>query len=162
MLFKRILFVIVLGAVLCVPSGARSEDNKTLVRRWIEEVLSKGNVAAVGDFLASTYVGHSPGVPDAKGPEGIKQRLTALRTAFPDLRYNVEDMVAEGDKVSVRYVAHGTQKGDYMGVAPTGKEMTWTAIGILHITNGKFQEGWLMSDLGQQLRMFAGQGQGKP
>jgi steroid delta-isomerase-like uncharacterized protein len=162
MLSRRILFMVVLGAVLVTSSGAHSEDNKTLVRRWIEEVIAKGNVAVVEQYIAPTYIGHSPGLPEAKGPEGSRQRITALHAAFPDLRLTVEDLIADGDKVAVRYTAHGTHKGEFMGVAPTGKEMIWTAITLFHLVNGKVQEAWLISDLGQQLRPAPPTGQSKP
>ena len=162
MLSRRILFMVVLGAVLVTSSGAHSEDNKALVRRWIEEVIAKGNVAVVEQYIAPTYIGHSPGLPEARGPEGSRQRITALHAAFPDLRFTVEDLIADGDKVAVRYTAHGTHKGDFMGVAPTGKEVTWTAITLFHLVNGKIQEAWLISDLGQQLRPAPPAGQSKP
>jgi len=162
MLSRRILFMVVFGAVLVTSSGARSEDNKALVRRWIEEVIAKGNVAVVEQYIAPTYIGHSPGLPEARGPEGSRQRIAALHAAFPDLRFTVEDLIADGDKVAVRYTAHGTQKGDFMGVAPTGKEVTWTAITLFHLVNDKIQEAWLISDLGQQLRAASTPGQGKP
>ena len=162
MLYKRIVFVMVLGTVLLAPVTARSEDNKVLVRRYFAEVLNKGNLAAVEEFVAPTYIGHLPGAPDAKGPDDLKQRLTALRTAFPDLSETIEDMVAEGDKVVVRNTLRGTHRGDFMGIAPTGKEVTWTTIGILRIGNGKFQESWIISNLSQQLRLLSAQGQSKP
>ena len=162
MLSRRILFMVVLGAVLVTSSGAHSEDNKALVRRWIEEVIAKGNVAVVEQYIAPTYIGHSPGLPEARGPEGSRQRITALHAAFPDLRFTVEDLIADGDKVAVRYTAHGTHKGNFMGVAPTGKEVTWTAVTLFHLVNGKIQEAWLISDLGQQLRPAPPAGQSKP
>jgi steroid delta-isomerase-like uncharacterized protein len=156
------VFMVVLGAGLVFPMGAQSEDNKPLVRRYFAEILNKGNMAAIGDFIAPTYVGHVPGVPDVKGPDGLAQRLTALRTAFPDLSETIEDIIAEGDKVVTRNTLRGTHRGEFMGIAPTGKQVTWTTMGILRITNGKFEESWIMSDLGQQLRLLAAQGQNKP
>jgi len=162
MLSKRMLLMLALGVVLFAPAGVRGEDNKALVRRWFEEVLNKRDLAAIGDFIAPTYVGHAPGAPDVKGPDGFRQRLTALHTAFPDLSETIEDIIAEGDKVVVRNTLRGTHRGDFMGIAPTGKLVTWTTIGILRIVNSKFEEGWIMSDLSQQLRLVSVQGQSKP
>lgn len=162
MLSRRLLLTIALGVVFFAPAGVRGEDNKALVRRWTEEVVSKGNLAAVGDFMAPTYVAHAPGVPDIKGPDGFRQFLTTVRTAFPDFHSTIEDMIAEGDKVAVRFTNRGTQKGEYRGVAPTGKEMTWTLLLIIHIANGKFQETWQISDLGRQLGLALTPGQSKP
>jgi steroid delta-isomerase-like uncharacterized protein len=121
MLSKRILLTVVLGAVLVAPVAARSEDNKILVRRWYDEAWNKGDMAAVDDLLSPTYVGHAAGAPDVKGTEGIKQLVATFGTAFPDHRVTVEDIVAEGDKVAVRYTMRGTHRGEFMGVAPTNK-----------------------------------------
>ncbi|HEV8714651.1 MAG TPA: ester cyclase [Candidatus Binatia bacterium] len=159
---KRFLFMVVLGTVLFASVEVRGEDNKALVRRWFEEVLNKKDLAAIGNFIAPTYVGHAPGAPDVKGPDGFRQRLTALHAAFPDLTETIEDMIAEGDKVVVRNTLRGTHRGEIMGMAPTGKPVTWTTMGILRIVNGKFEEGWIMSDLGQQLRLLSARGQSKP
>jgi steroid delta-isomerase-like uncharacterized protein len=162
MLSKRMLFMVALGAGLFIPAGVRGEDNKALVRRMTEEVFNKGNVAAAEEFVAPTIVVHRAGVPDAKGLDGFKQAVSALRTAFPDLHLTIEDMVGEGDKVAVRFTYHGTQKGEFRGVAASGKEMTWTTIIIDHIVNGKIQEVWNISDLGRQLRLVSPPGQSKP
>src|SRR5262245_23553413 len=133
MLSTRLLLTVALGAVLFAPVGVRGEDNKALVRRWVDEVWNKRNMAAIEDFLAPTYVGHASGVPDAKGPDGFRQRHAALSTAFPDFRFTVEEIIAEGDKVAMRNTLRGTHRGEFMGIAPTGKEMTWTGMTILHI-----------------------------
>ena len=156
------LLTIALGVVLFAPAGVYSEDNKALVRRWIEEVIDKGNAAAVADFLAPTFEAHMASGPNLKGPDSFGQRVTALHTAFPDVRFTIEDMLAEGDKVAIRLTAHGTHKGDYLGIAPTGKELRWTQILIFHIANGKFQDAWQMSDMSQQLHAASTPGQGKP
>ncbi len=162
MLSKGILFMVALGAVLFAPSEVRSQDNKALMHRYFDEVVNKGNLAAIPDFIAPTYIGRQIGTPETKGPEDLKQRLTTLRTAFPDLHVTVEDVVVEGDKVAVRSTYHGTQKGEFGGVTASGKELTWTVIGIQRVENGKFAEGWSLSDLGQRLRAASPPGQGKP
>jgi len=165
MLFKRILLAVALGAASFAPTeahGEDNEDNKALVHRWYDEVWNKGNVAAVDDFLALTYVGHTVGAPDAKGSDDVKQRVAALATAFPDHRLTIEDSVDEGDKAAVRYPLRGTHRGEFMGIAPTNKELTWTGMAIFHIREGKFREIWLMTDIGRQLGMGSAQGQRKP
>ena len=162
MLSKRMLLTVALGAVLFLPAGVRGEDNKALVRRWIEEVFNRGNVAAAEEFVAPTIVIHRAGLPDAKGLDGVKQLVLTLRTAFPDLHLTIEDLVGEGDKVAIRLTYHGTQKGEFRGVAASGKEMTWTTIGIDHLANGKIQEVWNMSDLGRQIGLGSTPGQEKP
>ena len=125
-------------------------------------MINKGNLAALGDFIAPTFMSHMAGGPDVKGPDGFRQREATYLTAFPDMHLTIEEMLSEGDKVAVRFTSHGTHKGAYLGVAPSGKEITWTGIVIYHIANGKFQEVWLMSDLGQQLHPAPPAGQSKP
>ena len=119
-----------------------SEANKALVRRFYEEVLEKGNLTLVDELFASNYVYHEPTVGEVKGPEGIKQLAAMYRTAFPDLRMRIEDLVAEGDKVVSRWTGRGTHLGELMGVAPTGKQMTVTGMVISRIIGGKFVEDW--------------------
>jgi len=118
-----------------------TEENKALPRRFWEE-FNKGNLAIGDEQIATNYVGHIPGMEDVRGPEGMKQLLTMYRTAFPDLHYTVEDMVAEGDRVVVRFTATGTHQGDLMGIAPTGKQVTVTAMSINRIVGGKIVEEW--------------------
>jgi predicted ester cyclase len=96
-------------------------------------------------------VGHVVGSPEVKGSEALKQRLTMLHTAFPDIHITVDDMVAAGDKVATRTTLHGTHKGKFLGIAPTGKTITATDIRITRIANGKLRENWLAGDLHQQL-----------
>ena len=162
MLSKRMLLTVALGTVLFAPAGVRGEDHKALVRRWTEEVVNKGNLAAVDELFAPTYVWHIAGMPDIKGPDGVRQFVTTVRTAFPDFHATLEDMVVEGDKVAVRYTNRGTQKGEFRGVAPSGKEMTWSLLILTHLAGGKFQESWQISDLYRQLSMGSPPGQSKP
>lgn len=151
MFSRRILLTVVLGTLFLVPSTAHAQDNQALVRRYLEEVINQGKLAVIDEVVASDYAGHAMGAPEVKGSEGLKQRLTMLRTAFPDVHITVDDMVAAGDKVATRTTFHGTHKGEYLGIAPTGKTITATGIGIMHIANGKIQENWLAGDLLQQL-----------
>ena len=134
------------------------DENKALARRWMEEIWRKGNLSVVDEFLASNFVFNyaPPGV--APDREAYKQAMNMYRDACPDMYYDIKDMVAEGDKVVVRWVGRGTQKGEIMGIAPTGKEMTVTGISILHIVGGKIAQEWTEMDmLGalQQLGAFS-------
>ena len=148
---RRILLTVVLGILFLVPSTARAQDNQALVRRYFEEVINQGKIAVIDEIVAADYVGHVIGSPEVKGSAGLKQRLTMLRTAVPDVHIAVDDVVAAGDKVATRTTFHGTHKGEYLGSAPTGKTITATGIGIMRIANGKIQENWLAGDLLQQL-----------
>ena len=123
-----------------------TEENKALLRRLYDEVFNKKNRAAIDEFISPNQVDHAapPGLPG--GIEGAKQTITMYWTAFPDLHFTVEDLIAEGDKVVARLTASGTQQGAFMGIPPTGKQATITAIDINRIAGGQFVEHWLNMD----------------
>ena len=140
-----------------------TEGSKALSRRVIEEIINKQNPALADELIDPNFVDHGIAGMGFKGPEGFKQYVTTFITAFPDLRLTIDDMVAEGDKVALRLTARGTHKGDFMGIAPTGKQFTVTGIVIQRIAGGKMAEGWLVNDvLGmmQQLGVIPPMGQG--
>jgi steroid delta-isomerase-like uncharacterized protein len=124
-----------------------TEENKAMLRHNCEEAFNKGNLAVADENMAPNYIYHGSGGQEFKGPEGFKQFITMLRTAFPDLHLMVEDMVAEGDKVAHRLTLRGTHKGDFMGIAPTGKQVTTTAITISRFAGGKEVEAWSNIDM---------------
>ena len=121
------------------------EENKTSARRIIEEAVNKGNLAVVDEILAPNYVYHSDS-GDVKGPEGLKQYFTVLRTAFPDVNITIEDMVAEGDMVAYRFICKGTFKGEMMGIPPTGKQVTFPEAHFIRFEGNKEVEEWPYAD----------------
>jgi steroid delta-isomerase-like uncharacterized protein len=124
-----------------------SENNKTIVRRLIEEFWNKGNQSLADQLFAPIYTHHDTSTPDfGQGPEGERKRSTLYRTAFPDLRLTVEDIIAEGETVMTRWSCHGTHKGDLNGIAPTGKQFTISGVTILRFSNGKMVEGYVNWD----------------
>jgi steroid delta-isomerase-like uncharacterized protein len=140
-----------------------TEENKAMLRRVYEEALNKGDLAILDDLLAADYVLHMAGLGEYKGPEGFKEMVTALRAAFPDLHVTIDDMVAEGDKVTHRFTLQGTHKGDFKGIAPTGNQITVTGITISRFSGGKEGEAWQNIDsLGimQQMGVVPPMGQG--
>ena len=131
-----------------------TEENKALSRRVIEDIINKQNPALADELIDPNFVDHGIAGKGFKGPEGFKQYITTLITAFPDLNLTIDDMVAEGDKVAMRLTAQGTHKGDFMGIAPTGKQVTMSGIVIQRIANNKCVEGWLVNDnLGMMQQM---------
>jgi steroid delta-isomerase-like uncharacterized protein len=132
-----------------------SEGNKNLFRRLFEEVWNKGNLQVTDDLFTPNYAHHDSSTPDVgRGPESEKKRATLYRTAFPDLRLTVEDIIADGETVVARWSCRGTHKGNLNGIAPTGKHVQITGISIAHFTNGKMSEGfvnWDALSLMQQL-----------
>ena len=140
------------------------EENKAISRRVIEEGWNQGKLAVIDEIYATDYVGHYVGSPDNHGPEGEKQFVTMYRTAFPDFHITVHDMIAEGDKVVIRWTATGTHQGDLMSIPPTGVQETHTGISIAHIAGGKLVEFWCNWDaLGmmQQLGVIPKPGKGE-
>jgi steroid delta-isomerase-like uncharacterized protein len=123
-----------------------TEDNKAVFRRWCE-VISQNRLDRVEEIIAPDEVDHTvpPGVPS--GLEGVKQIFTTFHSAFPDLRIQIEDLIAEGDKVVARVTARGTHQGEFMGIAPTGKPVSFNAIDVVRIAGGKIVERWSQADL---------------
>ena len=125
-----------------------TEENKALMRRFYEEVLNQRNLAAIDDFVAPDFVNRSAsqlGLP-AGDLEHVKQFLSVVMQAFPDLHYTVEDLLAEGDKVVARITLTGTQHGAFMGIPATGKHAAISDIEIFRITGGKAAECWVQVD----------------
>jgi predicted ester cyclase len=118
------------------------EKNKALTRWWWEEVWVKGNVSAMDEFIAPNYVDHPnlPGLPP--GPEGMKQALTYYRAASPQLQATLDDILAEGERVALRWSARGTHLGEWLDVPPTGHHFTMSGITIYRLAEGKAVEGW--------------------
>lgn len=123
-------------------SSMSTEENKALAQRWIEEAWNKGDLTIVEELIAPNYVLHDPTRPGLIGREGIKQSVAMFRTAFPDLHFTIEEQVAEGDMVVIRYTVQGTHQGPFMGIAATGKMGTLTGIDIYRIADGRIEEAW--------------------
>ena len=120
------------------------KGNKALIRHWIEEILTQGNLERAENLFARDYILHDPSFPrDVRGPKGVKRYVTAYREAFPDARFVVEDQIAEGDKVVTRWRAQGTHRGEFLGIAPTGERVTVSGIEFDHIVGGRIDEAWV-------------------
>jgi steroid delta-isomerase-like uncharacterized protein len=123
------------------------EENKTVIRRFLEEIFEGGNLELVDELIAPDYVLHDPSVPgEVEGPEAMKQYINMYRTAFPDTRFTVEDQIAEGDEVVTRWTGQGTNEGELMGIPPTGQQVTVTGITFDLVSGGKMQETWVNYD----------------
>ena len=122
-----------------------SELNKTLARRWFEDLFSRGNLDAANEILSADFVDHLPR-EEERGIEELKQYVSSYRTAFPDIQDSVEDIVAEADKVVVRWRSRGTHQGEFLGVAPTGRHVTFTGMRLFRIAENKIAESWVNID----------------
>lgn len=139
-----------------------AEENRALVRRFIEEIFNQNKLEVAEEILAPDYVHHDPTTNEfGSGIEGFKQMLNLYRQAF-DLQIVLEDQIADEEKVVDRWTGHGTHQGEFMGMAPTGKKITATGISIHRIAGGKIAETWNNYDaLGifQQLGIIPGKNQ---
>lgn len=117
-----------------------TEENKALVRRLYAEVMGKGNMTEADALLSPEYVEHLP-VP-TPGREGLKQLVTMVLSAFPDIHPTIEDALAEGDRVAVRIVARGTHQQAFMGIPASGKAVEWREMHIYRVIGGQIVEHW--------------------
>ena len=121
-------------------------DNKTFVRNTTEEIWRTGDAKLIDEHMASGYVLHKPPTGFPPNRDGLKAILQAMRSAFPDLRMTVEDVIAEGDKVVQRRVYQGTHKGELFGIPATGKSVNVSQITVSRVADGKFVEEWAETD----------------
>lgn len=122
-----------------------SAENKVLIRRWFEEVWNKGRAAAIDEMLGPQAMIHGL-APAAQDVAAFKQFHAAYRNAFPDVKIQVDDVIAEGDKVAVRWSGIGTHSGDGLGYAATGRGVRFSGMTIGRIEHGKLLEGWNVFD----------------
>jgi predicted ester cyclase len=124
-----------------------TEKNKELFRRFNEDFFNKGNMSLADGLLAPDFVEREelpPGI--SRDRQGVKQVATMLRSAFPDFTSTIDDIIAEGDKLVVRATWRGTHKGEFMGISPIGKRVSFGVIDIIRFAGGKFAEHWGQMD----------------
>jgi steroid delta-isomerase-like uncharacterized protein len=120
-----------------------AEQNKSVVRRWLDELFNKGNLSVNDEMLVPNYINHDPNLPEEnRNRDGFKQFVSMVRSAFPDLQFNFEEQIAEEDKVVTHFSLSGTNKGEFMGIPPTNKQSRVTGITIEHLEGGKIKETW--------------------
>jgi steroid delta-isomerase-like uncharacterized protein len=120
-----------------------TEENKAIVRRFLEGIFSQGNPDVVDELAGPDFVVHDPSSEAGQvAAEGVKESIAWSHSAFPDLRVTIEDQVAEGDKVATRWRVRGTHQGEMMGVSATGKQVTFTGTQTDYISGGKIVESW--------------------
>ena len=118
------------------------------------EIINQGKLELIDQLYAPEFVDRSPQPGMASTREGFKQFVTALRTAFPDVRYAINDSIECGDKLVHRVTAKGTMTGEFAGMPPTGKHATWTEIHIVRVANQHIVEHWgLTQELGMLVQL---------
>ncbi|RMD94452.1 MAG: ester cyclase [Calditrichaeota bacterium] len=126
------------------------EKNKAVVRNLFEKVINTGKIDLADKYVAKNIKAHEPLLTDEKvnqGLAGFKEWVQSYRKAFPDLKFRIEDLIAENNMVAVRFTMTGTHKGEFMGWKPTNKNFTVSGIDILRLKDGKCVEHWNQTDM---------------
>jgi|ERR1041384_3203274 predicted ester cyclase len=126
--------------------SSETELNKSVIRRFVEEVQNKKNWDVYDELNDPEFVNHSapPGIPSDR--EGGKIYLGAFLNAFPDCRFTVDDMIAEGDQVVTKKTFTGTHEAEFAGIPPTRKRVTLQFVDIMRVRDGRIVEHWLSMD----------------
>jgi predicted ester cyclase len=129
------------------------DENKKTARRIVIELFNAGKLDLIDKLIAANFIEHGAPPGARQGRDGFRAMIPVLRSAFPDLEYIIEDQIAEGDRVVQRVVGHGTMKGEFMGMQPTGKRAEWQEMHIHRFdAEGKLAEHWETSN---ELSMIA-------
>ena len=138
-----------------------AEKNVALVRRFFEEVWNKGNLSMVDEFLAQDYADNNlpPGAP--RGLKGFEASVNMFRSAFPDIHFTLDQVLAENDHLAIRLTGRGTHKGNFMGIPPTGKQVSFGGMTFIRIQDGKVAESWGISDIPGLMQQLGGPGRGE-
>ena len=121
-------------------------ENKAVIGKFVEEVLNQGRLERADELVALDFVELDPLPGQQPGREGLKQVIAAFRTAFPDIDWVIEEMVAEGDKVFSRFTWNGTHRGEFFGVPATGKQITVKGAVIDRVLNGQMVDSRILMD----------------
>ena len=123
-------------------SPKRLEQHKALARRWIEEGFNRKDLDVVAEVFAEGFIVNGVQI----GREGLRKSMTRHLNAFPDLHVKITDVVAEGRNVAIWYTVEGTHRGEFDGVPPTGKRVSWTGVDLFRVDGGKIAEARFLSD----------------
>ncbi len=116
------------------------EENKLVVKQYIEEVLNTGDVSRLEQFISPDYTEVYEGKRYPLGIQGAKEHIVGVRRVYPDLKLSIEQQIAEGEWVVTSYVACGTHRGEWLGIAPTGKMLKYYGVNVDRVVNGRIVE----------------------
>jgi len=123
--------------------NTQSAGNKQMVQRFMDECWNKGNVKAIPEFLATNCRYHDPVFPNlTSGADNIRSHIESCRRGFPDMRFTIDDTIAEGNEVVHHWTVTGTHRGQFLGLAPTNRKATVSGTSIFRIQNSKISEQW--------------------
>jgi steroid delta-isomerase-like uncharacterized protein len=121
-------------------------ESEPVVRRFLDEVIGKGNADVLDEVMSQELVWHGGSFGEIRGLDDFKQFIGQFLVAFPDLRVAVDDVIGVDDKVAARLTVRGTHDGELMGIPASGKDATWTDINIYRVADGKIVEEWFCGD----------------
>jgi steroid delta-isomerase-like uncharacterized protein len=131
-----------------------AEENKALFRRTYEELLNTGEYSVAEELVAPDFVNHEAPPGRDRGPESMRGLASMLRTAFPDLHFEIEELIAEGEMVAGRLTMSGTHDGPLMGTPPTGRSVRQDHMHFVRFEDGKAVEHWgVRDDLGMMKQL---------
>lgn len=123
------------------------ERNIEIIQAYFDRAWNLGDIEVLQSIISPDYINHSPGTPNPeKGPNGLIPIVQAMRVAFPDLHFGIQDRVVSEDKAAVRSIMNGTHLGDFFGIPATGKTVSVAQFQIEHIRDGKIIAHWRQSD----------------
>lgn len=132
-----------------------AEDNKRIVRRFYDEVMSAGNADVLDEVMAENFVDHGEALfGSPQGRDVLREGIIATHNILANLSVYLEDIIAEDDMVGVRGTMRCTHQGSFLGVAPTGHELSWNGLAMFRIADGKIAERWFNSDSISVLRQL--------
>jgi steroid delta-isomerase-like uncharacterized protein len=140
------LVIVVLCASTASFAGGDEERNAAAMKRFYEEVVNQGNLKLIDELVAAEFVEHEELTGMKPGREGLKEFFAIFRAAFPDLHFQVNDLVAKGDKVWAYITFRGTHKGQFIDLVATGKKIEVKGFDIIRFVNGKAVEHWGLTD----------------
>lgn len=118
-------------------------DVRQIAKQYVQTVWNEGRLDRLEEFIDPGFIDHESTFPfSARGADGLRRVLLFFRTAFPDVHWTIEDMVAEGSKVAMRFTARGTHRGSVVGFPGTGRRITVTGTTIFRIESARLVEAW--------------------
>ena len=148
---NRIILLVPVAVIMILLGCTASDDpvkarNIEVVHEVFSEIWSKGNIDLISNLYAENFVGHFP-EGTVHGREGMRAGVIAHRTSFPDCTEEVEDTIADRDRVVVRFTSRGTNLGDFLGNPPTGSRVEVSEVAIYRLSKGRIDEQWVYPDI---------------
>lgn len=157
MMLRNSILALAMLAVPAVTAAGPAKNNVATLLRFYDEAVNQGDLTKFDEFLAEDFVEHEelPGIPPTR--EGVKQWFALMRTAFPDLKFEVELTMADEDKVAAYLTISGTQAAEFLGVPSQGRAFRVKAVDIIAFKQGKAVEHWGVTDTGMMMQQLTGE-----